>query len=126
MRSKSRMIPIYTSRGDAEAYLIFPYLYNNQGEWIGWISSEHKVYSVHGHYVGWITRDHRILRKLGDGYSEDRINITQPKERFIVLPASVPLAPLMAELTFGIIDVLLDAPDIMPPLDFGELRDDMD
>jgi hypothetical protein len=126
MRANSRIIPIYTSRGDAEAYLLYPYIYNNQGEWIGWISDKQKVYSVHGHYVGWVTKDPRILRKMGDGYSEDRINIMQPDDRFIALPASVPLAPLMPELSFGIIDVLLDAPDLMPPLDFGELREDMD
>jgi hypothetical protein len=33
---------------------------------------------------------------------------------------------MMAELTFGEFDVLMDRPDLLPPVDFGELRDDMD
>ena len=31
----------------------------------------------------------------------------------------------MAELPFGVVDVLLDQPDLLPPLDFGEGREDM-
>jgi hypothetical protein len=33
---------------------------------------------------------------------------------------------MMAELTQGILDVLEDAPELMPCLDAGELREDMD
>jgi len=32
----------------------------------------------------------------------------------------------MSELTYGIIDVLEDEPELLPSVDFGELREDMD
>jgi len=41
------------------------------------------------------------------------------------LPASVPLAPLMAELRFDTIDVFEDAPQRLEPLDLDQL-DDLD
>jgi hypothetical protein len=41
-------------------------------------------------------------------------------------PAVSPLPPMMPELTFGEMDVLLDRPDMLPPVDFGESREDMD
>ena len=54
------LIPIYTSKGDAEAFLDYPYLYNRTGDWIGWVTSKRDVYSVLGHYVGYLTNDPRI------------------------------------------------------------------
>jgi hypothetical protein len=32
----------------------------------------------------------------------------------------------MPELMYGIVDVLEDSPDLLPSVDFGELREDMD
>ncbi len=126
MSTSTHLIPIYTSRGDMDAYLAYPYLYNKQGEWIGWVSPERKVFSVHGHYVGWLADGPRILRKLVEGYGANRIVIPVPDEMRINPPAHVPLAPLMPELIFGTIDVLLEQPELLPPVDFGELREDMD
>jgi hypothetical protein len=126
MKSQTSLIPIYTSRGDLEAFLVYPYIYNRQGEWIGWISPEKQVFSVHGHYVGWLGAGPRILRKLAEGFGKQRDDIAPPPTKTITPPAQAPLAPLMPELTFGIIDVLLDAPELLPSVDFGELRQDMD
>ena len=126
MDTKKTIIPIYTTRGDLEAYLVYPYLYSLQGDWIGWISSERLVYSVHGHYVGWLADGPRILRKLADGYNRPRIEIIPPFLMKINPPAMSPLAPMMSELTFGVIDVLSEQPELLPPIDFGELREDMD
>ena len=121
-----QLIPIYTSRGDMEAYLAYPYIYNKQGEWIGWVSSDRNIYSVHGHYVGWLADGPRILRKLAEGYSHQKIVIQAPTDMKITPPAHMPLASLMPELVFGTIDVLLEQPDLLPSVDFGELREDMD
>lgn len=126
MPSNRSLIPIYTSRGDMEAYLAYPYIYNKQGEWIGWISSERSVYSVHGHYVGWLADGPRILRKLAESYNQQKVVVRAPAEMKITPPAHMPLAPLLPELVFGTIDVLLEQPDLLPPVDFGELREDMD
>lgn len=126
MSSNKQLIPIYTSRGDLEAYLAYPNIYNKQGEWIGWVSPERKVFSVHGHYVGWLADGPRILRKLAEGYGYQKINIVLPEVVKINPPAHMPLAPMMPELIFGTIDVLLEQPDLLPSVDFGELREDMD
>ena len=121
-----QLIPIYTSRGDMEAYLAYPYIYNKQGEWIGWVSPDRIVHSVHGHYVGWLADGPRILRKLANSYNHQKMNIPAPVEMRIIPPTHMPLAPLMPELVFGTIDVLLEQPDLLPSVDFGELREDMD
>ena len=50
--SQQRIIPIYSSRGEVEAFLVFPYIFNRSGEWIGWATPQREVYSVMGAYVG--------------------------------------------------------------------------
>ena len=57
------IVPIYNSRGDAEAFLDYPYLHNRMGEWIGWVTADRQVYSVLGFYVGEMTAEPRIIRK---------------------------------------------------------------
>lgn len=121
-----QLIPIYNTRGDLEAYLLSPYIYNRQGEWIGWVTIDRKVFSVHGVYVGYYSKDNRILRKQSDAFGQERQKPPTPNETHIRIPAHAPLAPLMAELPFGMIDVLLEQPDLLSPIDFGEGREDMD
>ena len=67
-RPKRRPIPIYTTPGDWSALLIFPYLYNTLGEWIGWVTADREVFDINGIYVGWLTEEPRILtRRIHDG-----------------------------------------------------------
>jgi len=120
------LVPVFTTAGDIGAFLAYPYIFSFEGDWIGWVSADRIVYSVHGHYVGWLADGPRILRKLADGYTRPRIDIIPPFTLKIVPPAANPLPPMMSELTFGETDVLMDRPDLLPPVDFGELRDDMD
>ena len=125
MVKKTKLIPIYNTRGEVGALLGYPYLFNLRGEWIGWVKPDRRIFSVHGHYAGYLTDEPRILRKQSDGYAFDREQ-PPPKPPRIIPPATMPLAPLMAELRYGILDVLLDAPELLPCVDFGDLRDDMD
>jgi hypothetical protein len=120
------LTPIYSTRGELEAFLVYPYVYNCMGEWIGWVTQDRLVYSVHGLYAGYYSKDNRILRKQSDAFGQDRREPPAPPQERITIPAHVPLAPLMAELPFGVIDVLQDDPDLLPPLDFGEGREDLD
>ena len=60
---KTRIIAIFTTRGDVGGFLSYPYIFNRDGEWIGWVNEQKQVYSVHGHYAGWLSSDPRILRK---------------------------------------------------------------
>lgn len=125
MASEYAMIPIYTTRGDLGAFLVYPNLYNPSGEWIGWVTPEKEVYSVYGGYVGWLGKGPRILRKRAEGYGRAKQPAPQAPGS-IVPPAHVPLAPMMPELPIGVIDVLDEDPDLMPCLGFGEERLDME
>lgn len=116
---------IYTSQGDVAAFLRFPYIFNLRGEWIGWVNTNRQVYSVRGHYVGWLSDEPRILRKSSSTYFKPLDEIP-PAPRPINPPAVSPLAPMMPELAYGVIDVLGEAPDFLPTFDFGDLREDMD
>lgn len=125
MASTRKPVPIYTSDGDFEAYLVYPHLFNMLGEWIGYVNPEKEVYSVHGNYAGWLSDDPRILRKKSYDFSKPQL--TPPEAHFKVpVPGGAPLPPMMADLTFDTIDVLQDEPDKLHPLDGGELRPDLD
>ncbi len=119
------LIPIYTTKGDAEAFLEYPNIFNRNGDWIGWVTPKREVYSVIGFYVGYLTDEPRILRKRATSALKPRQK-TPPAPAKIYPPATVPLAPLMRELTFSVVDVLLDEPDRLHTLDVGELREDLD
>jgi hypothetical protein len=119
-----RIIPIYTSRGDVGAYLIFPYLFNVQGEWVGWVTQEREVYSVLGYYVGKLSNDPRILRHESDDDKPKRTPPPRPDK--IKAPPTVPLPPMMSDLPLGMTDVLQESPHRLHTIDHGELMEDMD
>lgn len=120
-----KLIPIYTTRGDLGAFLVYPYIYNPQGEWIGWVAADRQVFSVYGHHVGTMNNDPRILRIRERGnHLPKRQSPPEPPQ--IRPPAHVPLAPQMAEVPLNMIDVLDEAPGLMPIIGFGDLIEDMD
>src|SRR5574340_486759 len=127
METKTRpaLIPVYTSRGDTDAFLVSPYLYNRNGDWIGWVTSRREVYSVLGFYVGYLSNDPRILRKRATSTLKPRLK-PPPRPPRIRPPATVPLAPMMSELTHSVIDVLAEEPERLHTMDSGEMRDDLD
>jgi hypothetical protein len=118
-------IPIFDSKGEVGAFLAYPYLYNRIGEWIGWVTSQREVYSVLGHYVGYLTDEPRILRKrVTATLKSGKKPPTIPPQ--ITVPATVPLAPMMREITYSTVDVLLDEPERLHTMDSGEQRQDLD
>lgn len=124
MSKPIRVIPIYTTSGDLSAYLVYPMIYNQTGEWIGFVTVERDVYSVHGEYVGWVSNDPRILCKRS--HSEDKQKLTPPPPpEDLPVPSRHPLAPMMSELNFETVDVLQDEPEKLPTVDAGELREDL-
>lgn len=125
MTKTRRLIPIYSTSGDVGAYLVYPHLFNNLGEWIGWVTSDREVYSVLGNYIGWLTDDPRILRKRSYDFSKPKKTPPPPQPR-IRVPATSPLAPMMSELSYTTIDVLDEEPERLSTLDFDDLREDMD
>ena len=73
---------------------MYPYLYNTQGEWIGWVTPQREVYSILGVFVGRLSNDPRILGKRVEEYTHPKKMPPFVPER-IYPPATVPLAPLM-------------------------------
>lgn len=126
MIRKAAIIPIYTTRGDAEAFLAYPYLYNRSGEWIGWVTTTREVYSVLGNYVGYLTNDPRILCKRVTSTLRHQRIPPKPGNMKINLPATTPLAPMMSELNISVMDVLLEEPERLHTTDLGELKEDLD
>ena len=122
---QTRMIPIYNTHGEAEAFLVFPNIFNRTGEWIGWVTQQREVYSVLGQYVGALTEEPRVVRKRSEDDIKPRLKCP-PHPGRISPPAQVPLAPLMRELTHSLVDVLEEAPELLHTVDSGELRNDMD
>jgi len=125
MVKKKRPIPIYTSEGDLEAFMLYPNIFNLTGEWIGFVTMDREVYSVHGEYVGWVSDDPRILRKRSYSFDKPRLAPPPAPEKLLV-PSSGPLAPMMSELGYETVDVLLEEPERLPTVDAGEFREDMD
>ena len=125
MSTQKSIIPIYTTKGDAEAFLVYPYLYSRTGEWIGWVTPEREIYSVLGSYVGFLGNGPRILRKRSiEIATTEKIPPSKPPK--IRLPATVPLAPMMAELNHSEIDILMEEPERLHTADSGEFRQDLD
>jgi hypothetical protein len=127
MKSKpsGRVIPIYNSKGDWPALMVFPYVYSPVGEYVGWVTKDRQVYDVDGLYVGWLTEEPRILRKRTYDAPPARRPPPVPSAK-ILPPATVPLPPMMAEIPFELIDVLLEEPERLHTMDHGELKEDMD
>ena len=119
------LIPIYTSKGDADAFLLYPYLFNRGGDWIGFVTSKREVYSVLGNYVGTLTNDPRIIGKRATSTFKPRLK-PPPKPNKVFPPATIPLPPMMSDLSSSAIDILLDAPERLHTTDSGENLKDMD
>jgi hypothetical protein len=125
MSERRAIVPIYTSRGDADAFLVYPYLHNRMGEWIGWVTADRQVYSVLGFFVGELTAEPRIIRKRITASLKAHKTPPPPPLQLLV-PPTIPLPPMMADLKFGVTDVLLEEPERLHTLDAGELRQDID
>ncbi len=119
------IIPIYNSRGEAGAFLQYPYIFNPLGEWVGFVLPNRDVYSVLGVYVGRLNNDPRILRRRSTASLKPQATVPPPPRKFVP-PARVPLAPLLPEITHSDIDVLLDEPERLHTADLGELRQDIE
>jgi hypothetical protein len=123
--SQPALIPIYTTKGDAEAFLLYPYLFNRSGDWIGFVTPKREVYSVLGNYVGTLTNDPRIVGKRATSTFKPRLK-PPPKPQRVYPPGTIPLPPMMSDLSTSVIDILLEAPERLHTVDSGENRQDMD
>ena len=104
-----KLIPIYSTAGEVPAYLGYPYIYDQNGEWIGFVTQGRDVYSVEGEYVGWVNDDPRIVRKISSDELKENIDPPPPTDR-IRIQLNSALAPMLPELPSSQIDVLMEEP----------------
>ncbi|MCB9133791.1 MAG: hypothetical protein H6636_00080 [Anaerolineales bacterium] len=121
-----KLTPIYTTSGDAEAYMQYSYLFNLQGEWIGFINSQKEVFSVLGKYVGYLADGPRILRKRSYSFDRPTTRPPEPPPIIVKIPPTAPLPPMMSEITFSEVDVLEEEPDRLLPRTAAENLTDLD
>jgi hypothetical protein len=105
--------------------MVFPHIYNPVGEWIGWVTTDRQVFDVDGRYVGWLTDEPRVLRNRVIDKVPERKE-PPPPVGTVRPPATVPLPPMMRELTYDTIDVFEDEPERLHTIDHGELKEDVD
>ena len=118
----STQFPIYTSHGDWIATLIGRYIYDREAHWIGWVDADSQVFSVRGEYAGWLSKDFRVLRRRDISYTIERRQSPPPPPK-PELPLTMPLAPLMAELTYDSIDLFEEAAHLLDPFDMDQVQD---
>lgn len=113
---------IWNTHGDWMATLVNGFLWDLRSVWIGWVETNGDVYTTDGEWVGQVSRDSRILRKRTE-QRRDLVQTIPPKPARPELPARAPLPPAFAELSFSIIDVLEEDPDVFKRI--SDLRPDM-
>lgn len=113
------MRPIYATNGEWVAFVHGGFLYDTCGEWVGWLEGR-DVYTRDGEYVGVVSEDGRILRKRVRWRRPLRTPPPAPTK--VRPPAMVPLAPMFAELPWGVVDVFMEDPDIFRHI--SELKPD--
>jgi hypothetical protein len=114
---------IFTSRGDWGAFLIYPYLFNTSGEWIGWVTPHKEIFNLDGSYIGMISPDQRILRKKSLETIPPKRKVPAPPSKPRI-PAAIPLPPQMTELSYDQFDVLEEMPGMLHTMDSGEFKPD--
>jgi hypothetical protein len=105
---------IYCTDGEWVALIRDGYLYDTLGEWVGWIEGQ-DVYTRDGEYAGFLSDEAQgtCARILRERIRKHRpLRPAPPAPPKIRPPASVPLAPMFAELPWKLVDVFEEDPYI--------------
>jgi hypothetical protein len=116
------MIPIYQTNGAWVAVYVKGHLWNVDGEWIGFVAGR-EVFDPAGMYLGFLSDDQRLLRKRAIGDNVPHVT-PPPRPERPDIPTNVPLAPLLRELPYQIIDMFEAYPERL--LYVSETRPDME
>jgi hypothetical protein len=116
------MEAIYRSDGEWVAVYEKGNLFNVDREWIGFTVGR-EVFDTSGEYLGFLSDDRRLLRKRTLGKELPQYD-PPPRPSRPEIPASVPLAPMLAELPYPIIDLFVEYPERL--IYISETRPDMD
>ncbi len=113
---------IYRTDGDWVAVYEKGNLFNVDGEWLGFTVGR-EVFDTSGEYLGFLSDDRRLLRKRTLGKELPHCDPPRRPSRPDI-PASVPFAPMLAELPYPIIDLFVEFPERL--IYISETRPDMD
>lgn len=116
------MEPIYRSDGEWVAVYEKGHLFTVDGEWLGFVAGR-RVFSTAGEYLGFLSDDRRLLRRRHVEEGLPR-RAAPPRPSQPEIPMRVPLAPLLRELPFHIIDVFEEEGERL--LFVSETRPDME
>jgi len=122
-RDLNKPVFIYDTHGDWQATKIGDALYSTRGEYLGYLEGE-EIYKRDGEWVGRLSKDGRILRKRTERRRPLHPSPPPVPPRPERLPPRAPLPPMMAELSYSIVDVLEEEPDIFKRV--SDLRPDLD
>jgi hypothetical protein len=103
------MQPIYSTNGEWVAQLHNGQMYNTRGECVAWLDGK-DIYTRDGLYAGFLSDDGRVLRERIRRQRSLRAAPVAPTK--VRPPATVPLAPLFAELPWNLVDVFEEEPEI--------------
>ena len=116
------MEPIYRTDGEWVAVYTEGNIFSVGSQWLGFVVGR-EVYDTGGDYLGFLSDDRRLLRRRRSDKQPERRQ-PPPRPERPVLPANMPLAPMMRELPFGIVDVFEEEGDKI--LFVSETRPDME
>jgi hypothetical protein len=115
---------IYNTAGDWQATVIGPYIFDSRGEYVGFLEGR-SAYTRDGEWVGDLAKDGRILRKRAGKKRPLHPNpLPRPAVKPSNLPGRAPLPPQNAEISYDMIDVLEEDPEVFKRL--SDRRPDMD
>lgn len=120
--AKTRVEFIWNTYGDWVATKYGDNIWDHTGTWVAWID-DGDVYTMDGEWIGELSRDFRIVRKRSAARRPLRTDKPAEPEK-PEFPARAPLPPMMQELSFSMIDVLEEDPDVFKNI--SDLRPDMD
>jgi hypothetical protein len=119
----SKPVFIFDTHGDWHATKIENAIYNARGDYIGFVEGE-DVYKRDGEWIGRLSKDGRILRKRTERHRDLHPNPPPTLPKPARLPPRAPLPPMMAEITYSIVDVLDEEPDIFKHI--SDTKPDLD
>jgi hypothetical protein len=115
------MVGIYRTDGEWVAVYHQGHLFSIEGDWLGFVVGR-EVFDVRGRYLGYFSEDRRLLRARNDVPRPMRTAPPAPVRPR--LPTTMPLAPLLGELPYSIVDVFVEDADRFRFV--AETRPDMD
>ncbi|MBN1679052.1 MAG: hypothetical protein JW966_02085 [Anaerolineae bacterium] len=122
-KSPNKPVFIFDTRGDWYATKIGNFIFSPRGEYVAYLEGD-DVYKRDGEWIGNLSKDGRILRKRTVRRRDLHPSPPPAPPRPEKLPPRAPLPPMMAELSYSMVDVLDEDPDTFKKI--SDLRPDMD